>query len=226
MNLAIFDFNGTIFPKETIPFLLKTWKKLNYSKYRLYKLYICLSPLIVKYKYPFLTSLSKEEMKMRFMYGFPEIFAKMSEDEIDSYFFKAEQKAEQYYNTLVIEEIEKLKKRDFKLILLSGAFIELLDYVGDRFGFDEVIGSTIITDRRDGLHDLSVLSGSKKINALKKKYSLHDIDWDSSYAFADSIDDLQLLLTVGNPVAVEPDQYLLQEAEKNNWRVINNKREI
>ena len=31
MKLAIFDFDGTISPQDTLPFLLKQWKKFGYS---------------------------------------------------------------------------------------------------------------------------------------------------------------------------------------------------
>jgi len=48
MKLAIFDFDGTLFPVETLPFLLSQWKKLKYSKTRYYKTYIFLMPLYLK----------------------------------------------------------------------------------------------------------------------------------------------------------------------------------
>src|SRR6056297_3263955 len=98
MKLAVFDFNGTIFPKETIPFLIDCWKKYGYSKYKLYKLYLIMTPLILKYKHPFLSKMSKEEIKVEFMYKFINIFEKMTKKEIDDYFLKVEKDAKQYYN--------------------------------------------------------------------------------------------------------------------------------
>lgn len=32
MKLAIFDFDGTLVPKDALPFVLAQWKKQNYSK--------------------------------------------------------------------------------------------------------------------------------------------------------------------------------------------------
>lgn len=50
MKLAIFDFDGTLFPNQTIPYLMKRYVKLGYSKIRysvfLGKLFIA----FIKYK--------------------------------------------------------------------------------------------------------------------------------------------------------------------------------
>jgi phosphoserine phosphatase len=219
MKLAVFDFNGTIFPKETIPFLISCWKKFGYNKFRLYKLYLILAPLIVKYKYPFLTKMSKEEMKVEFMYKFVNIFKGMNQEDIKDYFMKVEKEASLYYNKKVIEQINEFKNKDYKVIILSGAFIELLNILGNRLKVDEVIGSTILQD--SSINRYSVLSGSKKLNVLKKNYPNSKIDWDNSFVFADSIDDLKLFQTVGNPVAVNPDDKLLEIAESNKWEIIN-----
>ncbi len=43
---------------------------------------------------------------------------------------------------------------------------------------------------------------------------------DEAYAYADSIHDLPLLMLVGHPVAVNPDQGLLKEAKLRGWEII------
>jgi len=219
MKLAVFDFNGTIFPKETIPFLISCWKKNGYSKFKLFKLYLSLIPLIIKYKNPSITKLSKEKMKVKFMYKFSNIFDGMSKKEIDEYFIKVENEARKYYNKKVLKEMEKVRENNYKIIILSGAFIELLNNVGDRLDVDDIIGSNILNDNIKKRY--SVISGSKKLSALKSKYNTIDIEWNNSYAYADSIDDLKLLKSFGNPVAVNPDEKLLKYAKRNDWKIIN-----
>ncbi|MCF8009556.1 MAG: haloacid dehalogenase-like hydrolase [Halanaerobiales bacterium] len=219
IKLAVFDFNGTIFSKETIPFLIDCWNEFGYSKIRLYSLYIKIFPLIIKYKYPFFTNHNKEYLKAEFMYRFAEIFKKMKKDKIDSYFYKVEIKAKQYYNDRVIKQLINFKDKDYQTILLSGAFLELLKQVSINLGFDKVIGSTIISER-DKSNEMSVLSGSKKLKALLNNYDKNNIDWDNSYAYADSIDDLELLKAVGHPVVVDPDQRLENIAKNKGWQVI------
>lgn len=221
LRLAVFDFNGTLFPKETIPFLISCWKKFSYSKLNLYKLYFILAPLILKYRYPFLTKMSIEEMKVEFMYRFIHIFKGMKKEEIEEFFVKVEEEAQQHYNQKVLERLEKFKKKDYEVVLLSGTFHELLEPISERLRTDNIIGSTILEDREESLDELSVLSGSLKLKALKKEYSNSDIDWDKSYAFADSIDDLSLLQAVGNPVAVNPEDSLRAVAVGEGWEIID-----
>lgn len=43
---------------------------------------------------------------------------------------------------------------------------------------------------------------------------------EEAFAYADSIQDLPLLALVGHPVAVNPDQELLNEAELRGWEII------
>jgi len=221
MKLAVFDFNGTLFPKETIPFLISCWKKFGYSKLNLYKLYLILAPLILKYRYPFLTKMSIEEMKVEFMYRFIHIFKGMEKEEIEEFFVKVEEEAHQYYNPKVLERLKKFKKKDYEVVLLSGTFFELLEPISKRLETDNILGSTILEDREESLDELSVLSGSLKLKALKKEYNNSDIDWDRSYAFGDSIDDLSLLQAVGNPVAVNPEDSLRAVAEGEGWEIID-----
>ena len=221
LKLAVFDFNGTIFPKETIPFLIKCWKEFNYSKYRLYKLYVILLPLLIKYRLPSLTTMSKEEMKIKFMERFATMFAGMSQSEIERYFLKVEKEARQHFNLEVISSLEDFKDGEYETVLLSGAFIQLLEVVGNRLEFDKVFGSTILNDSKQEDKSPSVLSGSQKLKVLKVNYESKDVDWENSYAYADSIDDLELLEEVGNPVAVKPDQKLLEHAQNRGWAIIN-----
>jgi HAD superfamily phosphoserine phosphatase-like hydrolase len=221
LKLAVFDFNGTLFPKETIPFLISCWKKFGYSKLNLYKLYIIMAPLIIKYRYPFLTTMSIEEMKVQFMYKFVKIFKGMEQEEIEKYFQKVENEAHQYYKPEVIKRLEEFKEKDYEIVLLSGTFEELLEKIRERLEVDNIIGSSILKDREDELDDFSVLSGSIKLKALKKEYSSADIDWDKSYAFADSIDDLSLLQAVGHPVAVNPEKGLKVVAQSEDWQIID-----
>jgi HAD superfamily hydrolase (TIGR01490 family) len=46
-----------------------------------------------------------------------------------------------------------------------------------------------------------------------------DVDYDSSFTYADSTSDLHLLEMVGNPVAVHPDHGLRAVAEQRGWRI-------
>jgi len=49
-----------------------------------------------------------------------------------------------------------------------------------------------------------------------------DVDWNASYAYADSITDIGLFEMVGNPIAVYPDPNLQIHAQEAGWEIIEN----
>ncbi|MGH2694166.1 MAG: HAD family hydrolase [Actinomycetota bacterium] len=61
--------------------------------------------------------------------------------------------------------------------------------------------------------------GSEKADAIKEMASDLDIDLEGSFAYSDSITDLPMLETVGNPVAVNPDRELRRLAADKGWPV-------
>ena len=61
--------------------------------------------------------------------------------------------------------------------------------------------------------------GSHKADAIKAMASSLDIDLDGSFAYTDSITDLPMLETVGNPVAVNPDRDLRRLAAESGWLI-------
>jgi len=67
---------------------------------------------------------------------------------------------------------------------------------------------------------LPFLCFQKKVNALLEAIPAEKIDFQESYAYADSYSDLKLLELAGNPVAVEPKKRLGEIAREKNWKVI------
>ena len=55
---------------------------------------------------------------------------------------------------------------------------------------------------------------------LRHYASLHDIDLERSYAYADSHVDLPMLRAVGYPVAVSPDLGLQRAAKASGWYTV------
>ena len=63
--------------------------------------------------------------------------------------------------------------------------------------------------------------GPYKADAIKKLASELDIDLGGSFAYTDSLTDLPMLETVGNPVAVNPDRALRKLAIEKGWLMEN-----
>lgn len=120
-------------------------------------------------------------------------------------------------------EITECKKKGYHTVLLSGAYKPFLREVGELLNIDTVIGSQFLY-KDNCLNMISregIISGSNKLDKLQSFFKEHKIDWENSKAYADSYHDLQLLKSVGKPVAVDPDFELEKVAKSNNWRIIH-----
>ena len=64
------------------------------------------------------------------------------------------------------------------------------------------------------------LPGKNKVKVTNEFIKKNNLDLYNSYAYTDHISDLDLLLMVFNPCAVNPDNLLFEEAKKRNWPVL------
>jgi len=222
MKLAIFDFDGTLFPKDTLPFLLSQSKDLKCSRLTGYRIYLSMIPLFLKYKLEIVTKLSREQMKLLAVKKFNHLFKGMTEQELIAFFSICSEKAQPLLNEAVVQEVQKARSEGFHTVLLSGTYTYLLDHIGQQLGFDTVIGTKIqfANGVFDPCMDLEVVIGDLKLKNVNACFSNQEIDWEQSIAYADGYSDLDLLQAVGCPVVVNPDAKLKAIAEKNNWRII------
>ncbi len=122
----------------------------------------------------------------------------------------------------MLEEIERLRKDGFALVLLSGTTMPLLRELGRRLGIDTLIGSELeeedgtYTGRSVGIHPY----GEGKLDALEAYGALDGRDLTAAAAYGDSWQDRFLLERVGEPVAVAPDLRLRSLAKKRGWRIL------
>lgn len=223
MKLAIFDFDGTLFPKETIPFLLIQWRKLNYSKLKLAEVYFRSIGYYIVYKTGLYSNNSKEKFRITAVNEFNRIFRGMNKKEINHFFLESSKSINELLKISIIEEIKNAKIKGFHTVILSGSFNILLKYISENLDIDTIIGTEMCFNNDDMLDfdkGLSLVSGSCKVEKLKNHFNDQDINWDESYAYADSFSDLGLLESVGNPVAVNPDDMLKSIAKDKKWRII------
>jgi len=118
--------------------------------------------------------------------------------------------------------ISRLKEDGCLIVILSGSLQILVDQLKQTIPADLLIGGTLevadgkLTGNKTGIYPF----GRGKVEALFKKISTQDVDWQNSWAFADRFHDLPVLELVGNPVAVNPDRRLLHYAQNRNWEII------
>ncbi|WP_105616268.1 HAD family hydrolase [Vallitalea okinawensis] len=224
MKLAIFDFDGTLFPKDTLPFLLSQWKANNYSSVKLLRVNLPLIPLYITYKLGLKSKLTREQMKLRAFQGFHEILKGMSEKEIKHYLTSSAEAIIKELNSEIVTEVHRVHQSGYHTVLLSGSYSLLLDKIAEYLEIDTVIGTEIRFDSQgiiDLSKDLNVASGQSKVHRLQDYFKNHSIEWEGSCAYADSYSDIHLLQTVGQPIVVNPDNELRSIATQTNWRIIS-----
>ncbi len=220
MKLAIFDFDGTLFKEETIPFLMDKWEEFGYSKYAKTAVK---KKLLKKYFLNKIKLLSKENFRIQATIDFLKIFDGMNKNEIETFFEKACENIENYYNKKVLEEIQKASRDGYKLVMVSGCFQIMLDIALRDLPFENIIGTKLpITDNGINFEqDIEIISGMKKKDMILKSFDKGFVKWKESKAYGDSLYDRYLMELTGSPTAVTPDDNLRSYAEKHNWKIID-----
>jgi HAD superfamily hydrolase (TIGR01490 family) len=134
--------------------------------------------------------------------------------------------AENYVRPLVkhdvLQRAHQHRDEGHRTILVSGTSTPLLEMIGLELGIEEVVGTPLLIHRGrySGGSERPVCQGPGKVSRLEYHLgSVGAIDWEQSFAYADSILDLPMLEKVGNPVAVYPDQPLRDHAVALGWEI-------
>ncbi len=219
MKLAIFDFDGTLFIKDTLPFLGEEWVRQGRPRYRYLITYLSIMPILIFYK---MGTVSRAKMKYQAMKKFQKMFAKLSEKQVQEFFQQTYPALTRYYNPEVLAEIKRAKSEGFHLVLLSGAYSLLLNLVAEDLEIDTVIGAELYFENEtiNYRREISFVDGENKLALLKEVFTGQEVDWKLSRSYGDSYDDLLVLEIAGEAVAVNPENKLLDYARDNEWRVI------
>jgi HAD superfamily hydrolase (TIGR01490 family) len=108
------------------------------------------------------------------------------------------------------------------VIIVSASGFDVVEPIGRLLGADGVI-ATMLEISEDGQYTGEItryVYAEEKAIAIRDLAELHDYDLDGSYAYSDSITDVPMLETVGNPFVVNPDKELRKEAETREWPVL------
>ena len=106
--------------------------------------------------------------------------------------------------------------------LITASPIELAKYVAIELNMTGAIGTTgeIVKGRYSGQLPDGAMHGIRKADSVRELSLKRGYDLESSFAYSDSINDLPLLLTVGNPRIVNPNKELEILAAKNSWPIV------
>jgi HAD superfamily hydrolase (TIGR01490 family) len=116
------------------------------------------------------------------------------------------------------------KTSGHRLMLVSGTCSPLLSCIGSRLGISETVGTSLMmkNGKYTGRSISPTCQGLYKVQLLKEYVAkTTPIQWDASFAYADSKTDIPLLECFGHPVATYPDAELAAYATERNWEIID-----
>lgn len=219
MRVAIFDFDGTLYKKETFKILMSHLK--NHPVYHPnYKPFFrWLVPRYIGYKakvYP------ESTLKKQSMHEYLKAFDGLSGDELSTYFRDVSKEMKDDFNVKVVEELKQHRADGVHVMVVSGAYTMFLKSAIDHLPVDTVIGTEIMLARQTVNAEQAIdhVNGIRKTEKVYEALQDEKIDWENSYAYADSYSDIPVLELVGNPVVVQPDKKLEAIAMARNWKVI------
>ncbi|MGM8364070.1 HAD family hydrolase [Virgibacillus sp. W0181] len=221
MRVAIFDFDGTLYKKETFKILMDHLKHHPVYHARYKHFYRAMVPMYICYK---LKLYPESKMKARSMQLYISALQHLSETELDTYFAELASKMVDNFNDDVIKRLKQHNYDGVHVMLVSGAYTQLLQAVKDQMGFhfDTIIGTKI--PLKDGEVDQKApiyhVQGERKKEKVRETLNNKSIDWEDSFAYGDSLSDLSVLELVGNPVAVQAEPKLLSVAKEKGWEII------
>lgn len=221
MVLAVIDFDGTLFPGNSMPYIWKKYGEMNISTSR----YIGCAFKIYRDRFLY-RQIFKDEAGYRYqatahMFN---LFVGMNDSQIQTFFSSICDDVMNELNQDIVSRIEWHKANGHEVVLLSGGFEKLLEMIGLRLGISRVKATPFVYNLNGKFmkvtkkDPLVTMNGEKKRPYLEKNFA--NMDWSRCYAYADNITDQAMLALVGHPVAVKPDEELKQSSIENGWTIM------
>jgi HAD superfamily hydrolase (TIGR01490 family) len=122
-----------------------------------------------------------------------------------------------------VELMLRHKRAGREVYIASSSPEDYLAILAERLGIDGVIGTraVVVDGKYTGELDGPMVHGPEKAERVRQVAKERGIDLDRSYAYSDSINDLPLLESVGNPVAMNPDHRLATIARRRGWQIVD-----
>lgn len=121
-----------------------------------------------------------------------------------------EQKGDRVYQ-FTRNEIERHKALGHKIIAISGSPDALVNYMAEKYSFDNWRGTVYQTDEK-GIYTGGITpmwDSVSKEKAIREMAELYDLDLSECYSYGDTNGDLTMFRHTGHPTAVNPTRELL-----------------
>lgn len=115
--------------------------------------------------------------------------------------------------------IKDLKAQGYLLFAISASHAEIVALVAAHYDFDDYTGTEFL--KKKGRFTGQVVSPyASKDKVLLELVKKHRAGFAGSVAVGDSSSDIKMLKLVERPVAFNPEQSLFEEAKRQGWKVV------
>lgn len=121
--------------------------------------------------------------------------------------------------------INSLKKSGYFMIALSGSEMYSVHKFTEKLGFDLAVGEKYIEKSGFFTGEIDKVVGRKDV-FIKKFVDEHNLTLKDSWAVGDSSGDIGMLRQVDNPIAFNPEDTLFEEAKKNKWKIVVERKNV
>ena len=119
----------------------------------------------------------------------------------------------------IINEIKRHREQGANLVILSSVMAAICFRLAKQLEMHSVICSEleVVNQQYTGRPIGKFCFRDEKLNRMNQYLHNNNYALEDSYYYADSIDDLPVLRSVGHPVCVNPDKSLEKIALEHNW---------
>lgn len=119
----------------------------------------------------------------------------------------------------IVQEISMHREQGADLVILSSVIASICIQLARYLKMHSVICSEmeVVNQHYNGQPLGRFCFRDEKLARMNRYLHIKEYTCEDSYYYADSIDDLPVLQSVGHPVCVNPDKRLEKIARKNNW---------
>ena len=119
-----------------------------------------------------------------------------------------------------------LKGEGYHLLALTGSYQEVAEPFTKRYGFDDCIGAVLEQKNNAFTGEVLRETYSNKAALVKEYASTHNLSLEGSVIIGDSGGDISMLELATRPIAFNPSEELLDEALKNGWEIVVERKNI
>jgi len=123
--------------------------------------------------------------------------------------------------------IEKLRKKKYTIIAVSGSPIEVIKEYNKYLRFDEVFGSVYETDGGGIYTGKTIFEPVRHKGHLVGQYiAEYGLTLEGSYGIGDTESDASFLTMVAHPIAFNPNLNLERIARRKDWKIVVEKKDV